>query len=311
MLSRIAESLLWIGRLAERAEDVSRILDVYVHLLLEESALEEATACATLMSVVGVPAGDEPLDATRMLELLAFDPESPICASLSGARENARTVREVISSEMWECLNTTYNTLPAQRSRARRLGPPAFFGYVRERTALLAGLVDATMSHDDGWRFVVIGRSLERADMTVRALSLDHALGDRPTSTAALLRSCGGWEAFLRTYRGTVTQQSATEFLVLDRLFPRSVFAAVATAERLLGEMETAAPTRIGVDDPALRLLGRLRTALEFARPGEVARTLGDWLADVQRTCSTVSDLIAERYFRMAASNEWLAGQTL
>ena len=98
-------------------------------------------------------------DADLVLDRLAYDRDSPIWASLEGARENARTVREVISSEMWLCLNTTYNALPGQQARARRGSPTTYFNFVKERAALVSGLVDGTMSHDDGWRFLVLGRS--------------------------------------------------------------------------------------------------------------------------------------------------------
>src|SRR5580693_7787858 len=116
MLSRIAESLFWIGRLVERAEDVSRMLDVSVNLLLEESSDSDVEACRTLLSVVGVTADiDEPsFDTELVLDRLAYDRDSPVWSSLEGARENARTVREIISSEMWLCLNTTYNALPGE-----------------------------------------------------------------------------------------------------------------------------------------------------------------------------------------------------
>ncbi|MBV9487456.1 MAG: alpha-E domain-containing protein, partial [Frankiaceae bacterium] len=206
MLSRIAESLFWIGRLVERAEDVSRMLDVSVNLLLEESSASDVEACRTLLSVVGASGSldDRAFDADLVLDRLAYDRDSPIWSSLEGARENARTVREVISSEMWLCLNTTYNALSGQRARAKRSSPSTYFNFVKERAALVSGLVDGTMSHDDGWRFLVLGRSIERADMTVRALSLYQVVGDPATSATALLRSCGGYESFLRTYRGSV-----------------------------------------------------------------------------------------------------------
>ena len=127
MLSRIAESLFWIGRLVERAEDVARMLDVSVHLLLEESSGSEDAAFRALMSVVGLPDDlDEDFEPARVLDRLAYDHNSPVWSSLEGARENARTVREVIPSEVWLCLNRTYNELQAQRARARRSSPTTF-----------------------------------------------------------------------------------------------------------------------------------------------------------------------------------------
>jgi uncharacterized alpha-E superfamily protein len=309
MLSRIAESLFWIGRLVERAEDVSRMLDVTVDLLLEESSASDLESFRTLLSVVGVTEGQEgrAFDSELVLDRLAYDRDSPIWASLEGARENARTVREVISSEMWLCLNTTYNALPSQKARARRGSPTPYFNFVKERAALVSGLVDGTMSHDDGWRFLVLGRSLERVDMTVRALSLYQVVGDPATSAGALLRSCGAYESFLRTYRGSLDPRHATEFLLLDRLFPRSVYAAVATAEQRLLELTPSAGSRVGVADVGLLTLGRTRTDLEFSRAADVASGLAERLDDIQRACSVVTGAVADRFFRGSAMVEWIA----
>jgi uncharacterized alpha-E superfamily protein len=310
MLSRIAESLFWIGRLVERAEDVSRMLDVSVNLLLEESSASDVAACRTLLSVIGIndELDDEVFDTDLVLDRLAYDRASPVWSSLEGARENARTVREVISSEMWLCLNTTHNALPAQLARARRGSPTTYFNFVKERAALVSGLVDGTMSHDDGWRFLVLGRSLERADMTVRALSLYQAVGDPATSGSALLRSCGAYESYLRTYRGSLDPRHATEFLLLDRLFPRSVYAALVTAEQRLLELTPATGSRIGVADIGLLTLGRTRTDLEFSSPADVAVGLPARLDDIQQACGVVTGAVADRFFRGSAMVEWIAG---
>jgi uncharacterized alpha-E superfamily protein len=309
VLSRIAESLFWIGRLVERAEDVSRMLDVSVHLLLEDWSGSDAEICRALLAVVGVEDdfGDD-IDPQRVLDRLAYDRASPVWSSLEAARENARTVREVLPSELWLCLNTTFNALPAQRARARDAGPSAFFTFVKDRAAMMSGLADGTMSHDDGWRFVVLGRSLERADMTARAISLYQFVGDRATSAGALLRSCAAYESFLRTYRGTLEPSQATAFLLLDRLFPRSVYAALSTAERRLAALLPASDSRLGVADPALVALGRLRTDLEFTSASEVMDDLPRRLAAIQSTCGIVSDALAERYFRGSSAIEWVAG---
>jgi uncharacterized alpha-E superfamily protein len=309
VLSRIAESLFWIGRLVERAEDVSRMLDVSVNLLLEESSASDVESFRTLLSVVGVtedPSG-RAFDADLVLDRLAYDTDSPIWSSLEGARENARTVREVISTEMWLCLNTTYNALPSQKARARRGSPTAYFNFVKERAALVSGLVDGTMSHDDGWRFLVLGRSLERADMTVRALSLYQVVGDPATSAGALLRSCGAYESFLRTYRGSLDPRHATEFLLLDRLFPRSVYAAVANAEQRLLELTPSAGSRVGVADAGLIALGRTRTDLEFSRAADVSGGLAERLDEIQRACSVVTAAVSDRFFSGSAMIEWVA----
>jgi uncharacterized alpha-E superfamily protein len=308
VLSRIAESLFWIGRYCERAEDTARILDVHFHLLLEDPWVDEVSACEGLLGIMGVPRPEGVLDARRVTELIAFDRTNPstIVGSLAAARENARGAREAISSEMWECLNATYNDLPTQVGAAAALGPHSFFRYVKERAAVMAGLADATLSRDDGWRFFVLGRSLERVDMTCRLLSARFGEGAGSPGWVTLLRSCSAHEAYLRTYRRAVDASLVAEFLLLDRLFPRSVYFALALAERCLVELAPRVG-RAGVDDEALRILGRVRTDLEFKRVGELLRDLPTHLRALEDACGEASTAIARRYFRQAAAVGWTA----
>lgn len=309
MLSRIAESLFWIGRYTERAEDTARILDVHFHLLLEDPWVDEQAACLGLLELMGVPRPTEgDLDARRVSQLVAFDTANPssIVGSLTAARENARGAREAISSEMWECLNATFNALPGQVATAQMTGPHPFFRYVKERAAVMAGLADATLSRDDGWRFFVLGRSLERVDMTCRLLSARFGEGAGSPGWVTLLRSCSAHEAYLRTYRRAVDASLVAEFLLLDRLFPRSVYYALALAERCLSEL--APPSgRAGFDDEARRILGRVRTDLEFRRVDELVRDLPTHLAALGVATSEASTAIAGRYFRQAAPVGWTA----
>ena len=310
MLSRIAESLYWLGRYVERAEDTARILDVHVHHLLEGPLVDEDLACRNLLAAMGAPAPSErALDARSVTEVLAYDEAVPssIVASLTAARANARGVSEAISSEMWEALNATYNALPGQVALGRGVGPYAFFRFVRERTAILAGLTDATMSRDDAWRFLVIGRNLERVDMLARLLAtgLRPAEGDE-VDWVVLLRSCSAHEAFLRTYRREVEPHLAAEFLLLDRLFPRSIFWAVSTAEAALAELDPH-HARAGMADEARRVLGRVRTDLEFRRIEDLMADLEGQLRAVQAGGSAASAALAERYFRRTAPVAWSA----
>src|SRR5688572_4595345 len=152
MLSRIAESLYWIGRYVERADDTARILDAFLARMLEDPWADENAACRSMMAILGfAPPTDGRLTTGDALELLAFDRHNAgsITGALAAARENARGARETISSEMWECLNVTWHSLAARRKAAERLGPHLFLGFVRERAAVLAGLAESTMSRDD------------------------------------------------------------------------------------------------------------------------------------------------------------------
>lgn len=308
MLSRIAESLFWIGRYVERAECTARILDVHVQRVLEDPWLDEDSAGAELLAVMGVVGHTGPADARRVTEMLAYDPAnaSSITGSISAARENARGARVVVSSDVWECLNATWNDLPHTEELARRLGPHVYFRYVRERTAMLAGLVDATLARDDGWRFLVLGRSLERVDMTARLLSSSISEGPNSQSWVSLLRSCGAHEAYLRTYRRAVDAARVAEFLLLDRLFPRSVYWSLALAEQILAELDTERGlVRSTVDDAARRTVGRTRTELEFRSIDELAAQMPDLLASLQRTCSAVSAAVTVRYFARESPRAW------
>ena len=305
MLSRLAESLFWIGRYVERAEDTARLLDVHAHSVLEEGPLDVHEASRAVLAVMGVPAGDDAGPRT-VTELLAFDRGTPgsIVSSLVAARENARGSRDTMSSEMFNCLNRTYNELPAQVRAARAQGPAPFFSFVRARGAEFHGLADSTMSRDEGWLFLVLGRSLERVDMTARLLETRVTDVRTTHSWVTLLRFCGAYEAHLRTYRGQLEPVRIAEFLLLDRLFPRSVFSALRTAEECLIELQPLVG-RAGVADEARRALGRARTDMEYGHPEELLDAMPTHLRMLQDAVASASGAVARRYFRPGAPLEW------
>ena len=241
MLARNAESLYWIGRYVERADDTARILDVTVHQLLEDSSVDPDQASRTLLRVLGIEPPKTALDVWSLTDLVAFSRTPRAAArsstSISAASENARGAREVTSTEIWECLNTTYNALAERERAAKRLGPHEFLSFVEGRAAMFAGLADSTLSRDDGYRFMVLGRAIERVDMTVRLLL--SRVGDSASSPAwvTLLRSAGAHDTYLRTYRGVLDAGRVVEFMLLDRLFPRSIFYSLRLAEHSLDEL--------------------------------------------------------------------------
>jgi len=310
LLSRIAETLFWTGRYVERADDTARMVDVYVHRLLEEPRPHEDADCRALLSVLGIPAADDAvLDIGATVYQLAYDTKSPsaIAGAVLAARSGARSVRDVISSEMWECLNVTGHSLTAQRRSAERLGPHIFLRFIRERAALFFGLADSTMSHDEAWRFLVLGRSLERVDMTARLLLA--RMPDTPYEVGwpMLLRACGAYESFIRSHGWGGGQGEAAEFLILDRLFPRSVLHSLGTAEDCLTSLDPEAG-RAGMADPARRPIGALRTRLEYSRTDLPADQLAALLGTLQETCLQASQAIAERYFSYAEPVAWASG---
>jgi uncharacterized alpha-E superfamily protein len=309
LLSRIAESIYWTGRYVERADDTARLIDVYIHRMLGETGADSDAACRALFGILGVPVepGSE-LDADVVLFRLVFETQSSsaIAGSMLGARAGARGIREVISSEMWECLNVTGHGLAGQKRAAERLGPHVYLRYIRERSALFFGLADSTMSHDDAWRFLVLGRSLERADMTARLLLARMSAPD-DLGWPVLLRACGAHESFIRTHGWAAESARVAEFLLLDRLFPRSVVHALATAEECLAALNPG-PTRAGVDDPARRPVGRLRNRLEYTDPKQLAAQLPELLSTLQETCVQASEAIARRYFQYQVPVAWERG---
>jgi uncharacterized alpha-E superfamily protein len=308
MLARNAESLYWIGRYVERADDTARILDITVHQLLEDSSVDPDIASRTLLRVLGISPPKQRLDVWSLTDIVAFSRDSSgnsIVDSISAARENARGAREVTSTEIWECLNTTYNALAERERAAKRLGPHEFLSYVEGRAAMFAGLADSTLSRDDGYRFMLLGRAIERVDMMVRLLL--SRVGDSGSSPAwvTLLRSAGAHDTYLRTYRGVLDAGRVVEFMLLDRLFPRSVFYSLRLAEHSLDEVLNRPHDRLGATAEAQRLLGRARSELEFLQPGALLESLDTRLAGLQRTCRDVGEALALQYFHSAPWVAW------
>jgi uncharacterized alpha-E superfamily protein len=308
MLSRIAESLFWIGRYIERADDTARIFDIYLQQILEDAAVE-ADACRSLFDVMGRPMPEDgsPVGVREVLQQLAYDRLAPssITGALAAARSNARSARDSVSSELWEALNLTYLELSDQRRRAERVGPHRFFQWVRERAALASGVADSTMSRDEGWLFFDLGRSIERVDMTARLITTRVASGVMGPTWTTLLRACGANEAYLKTYRGRVSDRTAAEFLLLDRLFPRSMFFALKRAEDRISVLDRGEESRVGTEDAARRLLGRARTGLEFRGVDEMLSDLPGYLESIQSACAEATSALGTRYFPHAVI-EWV-----
>jgi uncharacterized alpha-E superfamily protein len=306
MLSRIAESLYWIGRYVERAEDTSRILDVHLSLLLDDPWAPEGVVCASLLSAMGhEPEG--PVTTADVLDSLAWDSSTPasVLGSISAARENARRCREVVSAELWENINVTWHE--ASRT-SHLLQPHSFLTWVRERSAAFNGVADATLSRDEAWYFLILGRSLERADMTARLAAARALAGTAGPSWVTLLQSCGAYQAFLRSARGAVDDRRSVEFLLLDPLFPRSLMSALVQAEQCLeelaGHVTNAERGRVG---EAHRVLGQIRSELEYAPTAELFDDIYEVMERVQSACSVTSDAIARRYFPQGVVTAWQA----
>ena len=304
MLSRIAESLFWIGRYIERSDGTARILDVHLQLLLEDPWIEENLACRSLLSVMGTEV-DDTAEVTRadVLTLLAVDRNQPasIAYSLAAARENARRAREVVSTELWEVLNTTRARMPRKVATDK---VHEFFAWVRERAALAVGIIESSTSRDEAWSFFTLGRSIERADMTARLLATRSLTEASGPSWTTILRSVGAYEAYLRTYRGVPSARNAAEFLLLDRLFPRSILFSVTRAEQCMRDLDRG--DRLGVTDKAQRLLGQIRSELEYRPIADIIDELPTHMDSVQAATSATSEAIRQRYFPTNSAPSWV-----
>lgn len=305
MLSRIAESLFWIGRYVERSDGTSRILDVHLQLLLEDPWIDEDTACSSLLSVMGhTDESDEPLNRSDVLALLGYDRgcAESIAFAVQAARENARRAREIVSTELWECLNQTNSKLPKRVSDEKA---HEFFRWVRERAALAIGIIESATSHDEAWQFFALGRAVERADMTARLLATRALTEASGPSWTTILRSCGGYEAYLRTYRGVPSTQNAAQFLLTDRLFPRSILYSASRAIDALRAIEPVT-NRTGAPDEAQRLLGQIRSELEFRSISDLLADLPGNMENVQIVMSAASDQVRTKYFPTSAVPVWI-----
>lgn len=306
MLSRIAESLFWIGRYIERSDGTARILDVHLQLLLEDPWIDEDTACRSLLAVMGslAPSASEKVAREDVLARLAVDRANPasIAYSLTAARENARRAREIVSTELWECLNTTSARMP-RRLQTDKVHE--FFQWVRERAALAVGIVDSSTSRDEAWQFFTLGRSIERTDMTARLLATRSLTEASGPSWTTILRSCGAYEAYLRTYRGMPSARNAAEFLLLDRLFPRSIIYSIQRAEECMSAIDPR-EDRVGHSNLILRALGRIRNDLEYRPISEILADLPREMQRVQTVTREASEAIRARFFPTQAEPSWI-----
>jgi uncharacterized alpha-E superfamily protein len=302
MLSRIAESMFWIGRYVERAEDTARLLQTHLRLIIEDTQAHEVDACRNLLALMSVDHVEDPTLAD-LLGILGHDPNEPtsIYSCYAAARDNARRAREVIPLDLWECVNATWHQLPTAPFGTS--GAHVFLNWVRERSAMFGGISRGIMVRDDGWQFMSMGRSLEQVDMTSRLVasaSLTHG-----AQWPAVLRGCGGHDAFLRTYSGLYTDREAAEFLVVDARFPRSIMHGLIAAADSLQRVAQNNMITARHAEPALRSLGQLRARLEYADLEDLITNLNDEMSVVQDVTTQVSIAVSTSYFAAEEPPAW------
>ncbi len=311
MLSRVADAIYWASRYVERAENVARFINVNLDLMLD-SPMGDRPSWAPLVQTTGDHALFEdrygeysPENVTRFLTFERDYPNS-IASAVYAARENARTVREVISREMWESLNELY--LIVKQAKQTPLPPEemaGFYDQVKQAGIRFAGATDATLSHGEAWRFCRLGRMLERADKTSRILDVKYYillpnLGDVGTTIdqvgwKALLNSASALQMY-RQQHHIIAPRSVAEFLIFDNDFPRSIRHCVHRMQEALHRL-----TRTPVGsyyNPAERLVGQLRSELDYSEIEDVM-TIGlhEYLDRFQKTVNKIGDAITERFF--------------
>jgi uncharacterized alpha-E superfamily protein len=303
VLSRIAEALFWIGRYVERADDTARLLQTHLRVMIESSPASETESCRNLLALMGIDHIEAP-GKDELLRVLGYDAREPnsIFASWAAARDNARRAREVIPAELWQCINTTWHDLPPGRLQLSQAH--AFCDWARERSALFSGLARTTMVRDDGWQYLLLGRSLEQADMTSRMVA-SAAPATGTTQWPQVLRGCGGHDAFLRTYRGVHSDAGAAEFLIVDGRFPRSVMHGLVAASDCLASVSVSRNGAAAVDR-AQRRLGQLRARLEYSPIDDVVAHLDAEMSRVQEVCADVSAIAATTFFAAADPRAWI-----
>ncbi|PYY33199.1 alpha-E domain-containing protein [Curtobacterium sp. MCBD17_030] len=286
MLNRLARSVHSVGGAVERTDVVARLLDV--HLARRDPSTDDDPGLGRdLRAVVGAAVmPDTDLSPSATLDALALDRHEPasIAAAVAVARDDARRARDVVSTELWDCLNTTRSRLPR-----KVVGEKAheFLGWVRERSALAVGVVDGAVSRDGVWEFFTLGRSLTRLTVTARMLASDLLDPGSATSWSTALRACGAGEAFHREFRHGSTTADAATFLLLDEHSPRSLLFLARRSEGCLDDL-------VGVHLAAeVRAFGEARAELETVTPEtavDAARSAGSRLAAAAMTITAALD---------------------
>lgn len=313
MLSRVAESIYWMNRYLERADNIARFIDVNYYLSLDLPSGEGEQWSPLVATTGGLAQFEERCgDATRssVIEFLAFDRDNPnsILRCVEAARENARAVRDQISTGAFEQINTFYLMV---RGNAARRGvvsdPHPFLAKVRTAGHLLEGIDDATTSRSEGWHWGRLGRMLERADKTSRILDVKYfillpAVTDVGSPLddlqwGALLKSASALEMYRRRH-GRISPDAVAGFLLLDRDFPRSIQFCLARADESLRAISGSPPGTFS--NPAEQLLGRLRSMLAYSGIDEiVAAGLHEFLDLLQTDLNRIDDEIFERFFAL------------
>lgn len=311
MLSRVANSIYWLNRYIERAENIARFSDVNFNM-----SLDMPMGMVQQWEPLIMTSGDRTLFFERygkvtpenVIHFLTFDEAYPnsILSCLNSARENARSVREIISSEMWEQVNNFYHFVKDTAKSDSVSNWPSFFKQVKLESHLFVGITNVTMTHNEGWHFGQLGRFLERAEKTTRILDVKYfillpSVRDIGSTLdelqwAALLRSTSAYEMYRKQDLQRINPTAVAKFLLLDPAFPRSIRFCIHWAERSLHRI-TGTPKGTWCN-PVERNLGKLRSDLDYLMIDEVIDTgLHQFLDALQGRINNVDDCIFKMFF--------------
>jgi uncharacterized alpha-E superfamily protein len=309
MLSRVAGSLYWMSRYLERAEHTARLIDVQLNQMLDQAGGDTSLRWQRLLHSLRMPSPEGDVDAYSVTQVLTFDASrtSSIASCIAAARENARQVREQISSEMWEQLNRLFLQVKGTSMEQMWFAEPhKFLNSVKEEIYLFQGITDATMSHSEGWHFIRVGRFLERATATAALLDAHFSVlrteqtedESEPldyVSWIGLLRSCAAFEAYCKVYTAVIHPAHIAEFLLLNAEAPRSIRFACAMMQGALQAIAKATSARHS--GRVERLIGRLRASLDYYQIEEIlSGDMHEYLESIQRLCALIHSGLYQAY---------------
>jgi uncharacterized alpha-E superfamily protein len=304
LLSRVADALYWVSRYLERAVHAARLVDAAIDLQLGRPTTLDESAIHIYGRLV-LPPGT-PASAGSLVDVALFDRSNrnSVATCVTAARENARQVRDEISSEMWEQINALYLRARQMREDAASAGRAGeVTRRIIEGVHLFEGLTNATMGHGEGWHYLQAGRFLERAAATATLLDAFFTtdLGPaaiRPLDQAdwvSLLRSCCALESYCRQYTADVRPVRVAEFLLLNAEFPRSIRFSAVRVEDALGALARYGGRSGGTR--AERLSGRLRASLDYMQVDEVlSEGPHAYLLGVGRQCGQIHAAVYQSY---------------
>jgi len=317
MLSRVANSIYWINRYIERAENYARFIDVNHKLTMDlPPGLEEQWR--PLVETTGdhetfQEKYGEDYTKDNVINFLVFDKDNgnSIISCLSQARENARTVREIISSEMWLQINALYLNVNQgiKTENWDEDNLTEMLDSVKMGGHTFNGIMDSTLSHGEGWNFGVVGRELETAEKTARILDMKYYYllpkiqdVDSPLDMlqwSALLRSASAYEMYRKQY-GRLDIKRIVAFLALDRAFPRSMHYCLIAAERSLHAITGTSIFSFSTE--AEKELGKFRSEMDYTDVEDIMNQgLHEYLDSFQAKHNKVSEAIFETFFTLAS----------